>query len=70
MPPKVAPPPVKDEPQGGEAWPVKEEKQRKGLWGSISGSLHGGLVKKHIDIDIGEIDLGDSRLVALYGNYC
>lgn len=61
LPPKVEPPPVKEKPQGDEAWPVKEEKQKKGLWGSISGSLHGGLAKKHIDIDIGEIDLGDSK---------
>ena len=67
LPPKVEPPPVQEKPKGGEAWPVKEEKQRKGLWDSISGSLHGGLVKKHTgDIDIGEIDLGDERLVTRY----
>lgn len=60
--PKVEPPPVEEKSQGGEAWPVKEEKQRKGLWGSISGSLHGNLVKKSMDIDIGEIDLGDNEL--------
>ena len=67
LPPKVEPPPVEEKPKGGEAWPVKEEKQRKGLWDSISGSLHGGLMKKHTgDIDIGEIDLGNDRLVTLY----
>jgi hypothetical protein len=65
LPPKVEAPPVEEKSHGNEAWPVKEEKQRKGIWGSISGSLHGGLVKKHADIDIGEIDLGD-RLVELY----
>lgn len=60
--PKIEPPPVEEKPQEGEAWPVREEKQRKGLWGSISGSLHGNFVKKNIDIDIGEIDLGDSEM--------
>ena len=58
--PKVDPPPVEEKSQRDEAWPVKEEKQRKGLWGSISGSLHGNFVKK--SVDIGEIDLGDCDL--------
>ena len=66
LPPKVEAPRAEEKPQGGEAWPVKEEKQRKGLWGSISGSLHGGLVRKHADIDIGEIDLGDSSELPKY----
>ena len=37
------------------AWPVKEEK-RKTLWGSISGSLHGNLIKKTVEIDLDELD--------------
>ena len=46
---------VEDKPEENtsSAWPVKEEK-RKGLWGSISGSLHGNLVKKSVDIDLEE----------------
>lgn len=47
--------PAEDKPKEDEslAWPVKEEK-RKSLWGSISGSFHGNLVKKSVDINLEE----------------